>query len=191
MIVSLGELKRYLNVASGVTTNDTLYDSFIHEATVFINNYLRYNVESGSRTIEFMISDTLDSGSSYIINDKNVTAITTLKGKSNVLDSWVTVSSDNYTYYTTNHLTYLHNNAGFSKINQLVYTAGYTTIPDAIKAVCIEYCFMKIRESGIGKNILGISQVAENHNGISQTTQFKDLTAKWYGMLQPYRVHYI
>lgn len=191
MIVSLTELKRYLNVANAVTTNDTLYHSFIDEANVFINNYLRYNVESGSRTIEFMISDTLDSGSSYIINDKNITAITTLKGKSNVLDSWVTVSSDNYTYFTNNHLTYLHNNAGFSKINQLVYTAGYTTIPDTIKAVCIEYCFMKIRESGIGKNILGISQIAENHNGISQTTQFKDLTAKWYGMLQPYRVHYI
>ncbi len=190
MIVSLTEVRRYINEDVAATSTDALYTQFINEAENYINNYVRFNVASGTRTIEFSNNDTMDA-LRYLINDKNVTAITSFSTKSSPLDSYVVIDSSEYALLNENHLTYFYSNSSFNLLNKLVYTAGYTTIPDVIKSVCIEMVAMKIKESGFGKSALGLSQSAENHNNFAITTQYKDLFSKWHNLLNQYKLHLI
>ncbi len=183
MIISLTELKNYLNVSG--TTNDTFYTQLINEATNYINNFVRYNVESGSRTIYF----SSQSGCYLFLNDINVTAITTLKYKSLPTENYTTVSSAKYALQKIQGLQYLYCEDGYGyEINELVYTAGYSTIPDVIKNVAIEMVTMKIKESGLGKSQLGLAVQTETRNNVTETNQIQSLQNKWHNMLQPYKL---
>jgi len=185
MIVSLVEVKRYMNFDTAVTTNDTLLTQFINEAESYINKYLRFDVASGSRTINFGYQ----SGTYLFINDMNVTAITSLKYKSLPTESYTTVSSSKYAIQKIKGLYYLYCENGFGyDINELIYTGGYSTIPDVIKSVCIEMVAMKIKESGFGKSQLGLSVQTENHNNVAITNQIQSLYSKWHNMLNQYKL---
>ena len=185
MIVSLVECKRYMNFDTAVTTNDTLLTQFINEAENYINRYVRFNVASASRTIEFGYQ----SGNYLFLNDMNVTAITSLKYKSLPTESYTTVSSSKYAIQKIKGLYYLYCENGFGyDINELVYTAGFSTIPDVIKSVAIEMVVMKYKESGVGKSQLGLSVQTENHNNYSVTNQIQSLYSKWHNMLNEYKL---
>ena len=190
MIVSLVEVKRYNNIDTSNVDNDTLFTQFINEAENYINNYVRFTVASGTRTVEFSNNDTMDA-LNYLINDRNITAITSISTKSLPTESYTVIDSSQYALLNNSHLTMFYCNSSFGLINKLVYVAGYSTIPDVIKQVCIEMVTMKIKESGLGKSILGLAQLSENHNGVAITTQYKDLFTKWHNLLDQYKLHLI
>ena len=185
MIVTLNELKQYLNLKTAVTTNDTVLTSFITQSQSEIKDYLRFEPESGTRTIYF----NSNSGLYYQINDVNITAITSLAYRNLPTESYTTVSSSLYATQQISGLTWLYCSNGFAyDINRLIYVGGYTTIPDTIKAVCLEKAAIKYKNSGIGESNLGLQQRGENVASTSMTTIYKELQNKWNTMLDPYRL---
>lgn len=182
-MVTTTEVKTYLKITD--TALDSFFTTLIDECTDKINKYCRTTLSSSSRTFIFQ-----GNGLGLkLIKDINVTAITALKYKENIEDSWITISSD-FSLHKEGTLAYLYYKNGLgSMLYEVTYTAGYSTIPAELKGVCIEMVAIKYLESKQGENRLGKLTTSNTIQGQVNTTTFANLmSTRWADILNNYKV---
>lgn len=186
MIVSLDSVKSYLKISG--TSIDTLLTTFINQSQKEIEKYINKNLDYGSKTIYKSVKD----NSTLLLIDDNVNSITSLSYRANPLDSWTLISSDLYTIVLNDNYFIYYDLFETSKEYKIVYNGGWSTIPDDLQSVAIEMTAIKLNESGEGKNVIGINQIANGFSGNNETTSFIDLFEKrWKRILSKYKVYYI
>jgi len=184
-LITTAQLKSYLKI----TTNDldTFLATLIDQAENEITYYVGTALGSSSKTALF-------GGNSLSIRYMGkllVTAISSLSYRVTPLDSYVTISSIDYTFYEENGLHWLHYDGIFTAGYQykVVYTSGYTTIPSDLQAVCLEMCAVKYRDSRQGQNTLGQASVVVNVAGVNSQTSYISLwDLSWKKRLVPFRI---
>ncbi len=185
MICSVAEIKQYLKLPSDYTASDSFITELINASTNSIEAYLRYAVESGTRTKYFN-----NPAKTIVLRENVVTSVTGVYYRTLPSESWTLISSG-ITLFESELGFEIYCNNGFDyPYYKVVYVGGYSSVPSEIKAVCIEQTAIRFIESNVAPAgiSLGLSQFTETQNGITKTKQFKDLIPKWEQRLYPFKL---
>lgn len=170
MLISLNELKLFLEIETSDTGFDTLLTQCIVEAQNLIESYLNYSVESASKTIYI----TGNNSAVYCFGFVPVTAIASISRRTTPLEAWETVSSSKYSIYELNGLYNVYYEDVFDyNLYKIVYTSGYSSVPDGIKMACLELSasiYLAAKRGTVGIGAKGMTE-----SGSSSTTSYIDL----------------
>jgi hypothetical protein len=115
--------------------------------------------------------------------------ITSIGYKKTVFDTVTTISSSDYSLVAVDGLqrVYFQTWSGYD-IGYITANVGYTdtNMPEWIHQVAVELVAEIYAESAMGDSRLGVSQKAENFNGISGTNAYYNLTERHKKMLKKY-----
>jgi len=192
-LITKQELKPFLNIDSATEDYDSVINTIISSVGKDVQRICNQDIESTSQTLELN-----GNGTCYLLIPKfPVISITTLKHRSEILDLWtshVAISSTTYQIVYINNVAYLYYSEGFIEgiaNYQLVYISGYATVPQDIKQIAIEMSVIYFKNfdinSGVKGGRLGLNSIAESVQGVSATTQFRDLSQDWFKRLSKYR----
>jgi len=184
---------RPLNLETQNSDYDVVLDQIIATVGKDVQRYCNQEIESTAQTLEFN-----GNGTSYLIFPKfPVISVTTLKHKSEILDSWTAqtaITATTYKIIEINNVQYLYYSEGFIEgvaNYQLAYVTGYATVPDDIKEIAIEMSTIYFKafdiKSGVKGGRLGLNSISESVQGVTAGTQFKDMTKEWKLRLSKYR----
>ena len=176
------DLKTYLKILS--SSEDAFLDQLILRATAFIENWCRRNFASREHTDYY----TGDNTNTLLLDHRPVTAITTIQD----------VHGEAYSYGASDEHDYweVYEDSGLLVLLQdtfpkwqprtvkIVYTAGFSAIPEDVRQVCIEIAaakfYLKERQKG------GIASTTFGGETVRYTRD--DLSAAQKQWLAPYRV---
>lgn len=184
-MITTTELKQYLNITD--STLDSFLSNVITHCTAKIEAEICTSLSSSSRTRYF----NGNSMTLYLINDLNVTALTSLRYREDPTDSWTTISPSLYGIHNVGLLHYVYFSDVFdsSYTYELVYTAGYSTIPTDLKTLCIELSASWFNDSEHGKGRLGLNSQSITIHGQVGTNSFHNVwETRVKPELQKYRV---
>ncbi len=172
MLITLNELKTFLNIETAETGEDTILTSFITQSQNLIESYLNYTVESASNTA-YIIGN---NSAVHCFGFVPVTAISSISRRKTPLEAWETVSSSKYSIYELNGLYNVYYDDVFDyAFYRIIYTQGYSTVPHGIKQCCIELSANMYKTYTRGN--IGISSEIQTNGGAAATTAYKDVWA--------------
>jgi len=185
-MISLSEVKNYLNLSTVDAPRDAILTTYIGYASSLVEKWCQTPIKAVAKDFYFR---GLNSEYKYL-PFVQINTLTSTSYRDHPGDSWTALTC----YLTIIDGVYnLYNPDRFTKNEyKVVLNVGFATIPDDIKLVCTEIVSTIWNESnkgtdGIGR--LGISQHnTTNLNGMIQNTTFKDLTMKWKDDLRKYTV---
>ena len=184
MLVTVAELKTYMEYKADDTTNDALFTDYIENSQNLIETFLNYTVEQSSRTYNFIG----DGSYLYCLSFIPVASITSIQRRASPLDSWETVSSSKYTLIELNNLYQIYYDDTFNSSYQykVIVSEGYSVVPYGIRNCCLELCTNMWLSRKDGRN--GLNAKAQTFGGTSGTTSYNDVWNNLiHGKLNQYR----
>ena len=190
-LVTAAEVKTYLGITG--STYDTLIDELIDLTSEYIENYCRTKFSATS------VTDKIDGGEEYLITTIapviSITSITDNEDSS-------TVSSSDYDVYLKSGRIYVENSvllypevrriwAPGKQRYTVVYSAGHSAVPEAVKWVCYEVIARNLKMLPNSNNKGRWTQ--PEHKEFVSNNQDKllmmNLTQEERALLAPYRNH--
>lgn len=187
-LLILARTKEYLNIASTETKFDAFLTNLIGDVSKKIRNICNQPIEQ----IGLFEKD-------IIVDEDNRTMVFRYTVPTYVLAvtytlpfSSVDIPVTNYEEFYEGHILKVkfYDSINPDNTYKVSLAVGYTPadIPDEIIATAIEMVAMKFKESVVGENILGKQTVGSSQSGLSNTTSYKDMEAKWKKDLSKFRV---
>ena len=206
-LLTFADVKDYLNI--GVAVADTNQDVWLQEVLSDISRQIE--ISCRRKIAVQSISGEIYDGSSWRTQGTNriytvYAPITQLSTETTPSDAQKLASvqyrddpDDTWTDLVTDvdHLIvgpdYIEAYGAFfplgSKNIKLSYKAGYSTIPQDLKMVCLEMVAMVYKESNrSSQGILGMATTTDTYAGGAATKAFRDLSPKWEKVLDRYRM---
>jgi len=182
-LTSSANLKSYLNLS--VATHDTLLENLIDRTTELFENFTNRKLKARDysyiSTAAAYDSDnaTIDGNGRDAIPAPQfpINSLTTLRVDTMEIDARGGVNQSGYVLDKASGIIRLAGyifGKGLRNV-ELVYNAGYSTVPEDLEQACIEQAAWAFRESGAGSALLGVSAKTMPDGSISYTT--KDLLA--------------
>lgn len=198
-IVSLVELKRYMNISD--TTEDTALESYIDMVSSHIETYCDRKIAVQSVSSEIHDGDGSSKLYTHYYPITQLSTETTpstaqklaaLQYRDSPDSSWTDIEDDYDHVFLDTRKPYieLYEETFYSGHQNIKvsYKAGYSTIPGDIKQVCLEMIVSLWNDSLKGENRLGKQSVSNNDMpGISRSTSFLRLKKEWQDVLDRYR----
>jgi hypothetical protein len=210
-IITTTDVKDFLSIASGTTTHDDYFQTWINYYSSLIEGINGINNKVKSQDISNEIGN--GNGRSryrpiyYPIVHAYLTTSTTdalklacVQSRDDVDSDWENIEDD------LDHI--LLNNPNLADISQqksynielteetfpegiqnirLNYQAGWSTIPADLAIVCLEMVCDHFKKSGKGDGRFGIQVKSKSEGGGSQSTTFIDFTDRHKKMMAPYK----
>lgn len=189
---------RFKNITQNANPSDEemrlygTFDIWIAGAFEAITEYCNQTIQSTTGKVFTFNFGNLTNESTgndyYLLPVLNVPiTITSIGYKKTVFDTITTISSSDYSLVSVDGLqrVYFQTWSGYD-IGYITANVGYTdtNMPEWIHQVAVELAAEIYAESGLGDSRLGVSQKAENFNGISGTNAFYQLTERHKKMLR-------
>ena len=165
-LTTLAAVKEYLGQKDTATTDDALLSKLISRASAFIVTY------SSREYLSQTYNETRDGNGSnrLILKNQNVTAVASV-----VIDGQsIPIGGSPQTpgFWFSGRWVYLNGyrfSLGFGNV-QIIYTAGYETVPADVEQVCIELVANKYKRRD------RIGEVSKNLNGMVVSYSTSDLS---------------
>jgi hypothetical protein len=193
-IIQLSTVREYLKKASGDTTQDSALQGYIDLASGAIERYIQ-----GPVVVQNYADEIYDgSGCAELFIDKRpVTALLTpaasdLLHRDDPTGAWQTLEADVNMILIDKkapHKITLFQGV-FPKGRQnikLSHKAGYVSVPDDIKRVCLEMVAEIYAESNMGRGRLGQSSIGSTAGGVNSSDDFYQLSERHMAVLRRYR----
>lgn len=171
------------------TVNDTRYAVLISQAEAIINSICKQPVNGTAVAHDFMPE--VKGNSVHLLHYSVPVVLNSLQYRELPTDSWTTASGA--TAFTTGGVTSIYFGdtftANFYRANLTVGYDGTThTVPRDLESVCCEMVvdLFKMTDFGGRENRFGLTQIANNEGGTTQTTVFKDMTSRFRRKLLPW-----
>ena len=195
MLADIATLRDYLKIPATDTTQDTFLATVLSWSDAQIKNICGQEIEL--TTVEPFVFNGV-RGYSYALPNHPVRSIVSLKSRSQTnTTTWdktyVPYSSTGGDYELDTKTNSIYMLGGFSegiRNYQVIYTYGYTDVPQDVKAVAIEMAAVAYKESGkagADASRLGIGSVSINTGGITTSRSFMDMAPIWRAQLDSYR----
>lgn len=199
-IITVAESKTQLKITG--STLDTTLESWINEASDWVENYINNKVVEQSISSEYHDGDDGDrlytryfpiTQLSTETSPTNAQKLASLQYRNDPDSSWVDIETN------INHISVNKEDSFIGLYDEVVpygwqnikisYKAGYnsTDIPLEIKTVCAEIVQMRYNESKQGNDQLGRGNSSLNQGGGSVSVSYKDMFPKWKDILSRYR----
>lgn len=193
-IITLAQIREYLKKASGDTTQDAALQGYIDMASGAIERFIQGPVNVQSYAGEIYNGD----GCAELFVDKRpITQLVTpqaadLQYRDGPGESWQTLEADvnmilidaKRPYKITLYQTYFPRGRQNIRVS---YKAGYATVPDDLKRVCLEMVAEIYSESSMGRGRLGQSAISGATAGVNSTDDFYELAERHMKVLRRYR----
>jgi hypothetical protein len=200
-IITLDELKAYINVEASDATKDTLLYSIIDLCSGRIEEAIDSAVApqdtteildgTGTRVL------TLESFISDIYGSTDPDRLDNVQYRNGPDDAWTNLVTD------IDHLeldgkgiellgttSSIRMASGFPRGRKNIkvrYYAGFDPVPAKLKVVCLEMSAMMFKESGVGGGQLGMNSMNMGVGGGSSASTYKDLESKWQTVFDEYQ----
>ena len=192
-IISYEEALSYLQKDTAEVKEKDVINQFILAAQAMIESYCGQEILQGDRTLFFQQNQYENSKH---LAHKEVTAIKSVKSKGNPLSSFITIDSSLYSLIEMNNNFFVYFES-FMPCNcyEIVYTSGFTDIPDVIKQVAYEMVSIMQKESNYAPHPrlgLNADTTTMSNQGITTNTQFTAssvMETKWRKMLSNYTIY--
>jgi hypothetical protein len=185
-MITLTNVKDYLNISGTDAARDVILTTYIAYATSLIEKWCQTPIKAVAKDFYF---NGLDSEYKYLPFIQ-VNTLTSTSYRDDPSEAWTTL-----TCYVTiiNGVYKLYNPDFFTKNEyKAVLNVGFSTIPDDIKLICTEIVATIWTQSNKGDDGLGRLGIQTHNttglNGLVQNTTFKDLTMEWKNNLRKYTV---
>jgi hypothetical protein len=169
------------------SANDTRLAALITQAESIINNICRQPVTGQSVAYDFVGSQ----NRTHILHYTVPVVLASIQSRNNPYDSWTTITGP--VVFSTGGVKSLYKDDSFTDVfYRANLTVGYdgTThvVPAALEEICCEMVvdLLKMTDFGGRENRFGVSSIAVNQGGMTQTTVYKDLTTRFRQRLLPY-----
>lgn len=167
-----------------------LYEQWITDAIRAVTEYCQQPVIAASREVWFTSLEGDGLGLVKIL-PFTFTTTATLSARSQIQDSWTTISTDYYRIAQRDKNYYLEfwNFTGGYQY-RLNCTVGYaeTAIPATIQKVIIDMASWAWKESQMGKGLLGMNSQGVSGGVGSTNTSYADMPERFKAALAPYRI---
>jgi hypothetical protein len=117
--------------------------------------------------------------------------LASIQSRNNPYDSWTTITGP--VVFSSSGVKSLYKDDGFTDVfYRANLTVGYdgTThqVPAALEEICCEMVvdLLKMTDFGGRENRFGVSSIAVNQGGMTQTTVYKDMMTRFRQRLLPY-----
>jgi hypothetical protein len=175
-LTTLAAVKEYLGQKDTATTDDALLSKLISRASAFIVTYANREFLSKAYT------ETRDGNGSnrLILKNQNVTAVASVTIDGEEIPAGG--SSTKQGFWFSGRWVYLNGyrfSLGFGNVN-IVYTAGFATVPADVEQVCIELVANKYKRKE------RIGEVSKNVNGMVVSYSTTDLSSDHREILDLY-----
>ena len=188
-MVTLTQVKNFLEIATSNTEFDTLLNAFIDRATALINNYLGYDLAENTQTYNFVGN----GKNEFVLPFVFISNIENLYERSKPTNEW-NVKSD-YEFYTINNITYLYSDSLLNGYYKVDVTSGFAVIPNDVQQKCLEIISYYFRESGAmqGKmsGLYGIESIVETTKDMTMNYKFKSMFKEIEFYLNKYKLLYV
>ena len=164
MLCTLDEVRDYLSMESSVANIDTLLENLIKRVSSFVDNYCDRTIETTTHT-EYYDGNGTDR--LYTLNYP-ITSVTNLWENTN--RAWDTddiTDSDDYIVMENSILLKTTIFSNYPQCIKLTYVAGYATIPEDLKQLCIE----EVSRSFNHKQDIGIISRGDSKGNITRIEQ--------------------
>ena len=174
------ELKDYNNWITTDSTINAKLTTFINEAISIMEGLTNQPLVQKSIVMKWFPKTTLKQLNNFYLIDYNINVDVTNFGYYDNDNNFVAITD----YRLINDGScYLLESTYDNYLHELTIDTGYTTnlMPNDLKAYCTQLSTWLIKQSNYqswGAGLLNIKQLAENQNGISQTTQYEDFLAQ-------------
>lgn len=171
----------YLNITD--SSQDTLLTSLIAQAQSIMESMCDQPLAQASQDVYFVGTGTHSKLLDYTVP----VALTTLYYREEPDDSWTTVTGA--VVYESDNLTRLYLSTGFIEpFYKATISVGYSSTPNDLVSICSEMVveMMASTDFGLGQNRFGVASLATSEGGVTQTTVYRDLQARFRERLRGY-----
>lgn len=189
MILTVNEVLTYMNLDDNTSETENFITSLINSFQAQIENYINYELESKTQTVEFKQDRDYEK---YIFKETPINSITALSYKSSMFNSYKLKDSADYSLIKDNEVYSLYLRGGFIEgyTYELIYNYGYAIAPHDIKQVLLEMVVTAFTESAVGGNLdLGLTARSLNLDKFSQNLVYNttNMNNKWNKILKRHR----
>lgn len=192
-LTSAATLKTYLNLT--ITTHDTLLADLIEKATAFSENFTNRKLKA--RDYSYVSTADAYDADNAVIDGNNrdmirapqypIVSLTTLRIDTMEIDERSSVFETGYVLDKAAGIIHLAGylfTKGLRNI-ELVYNAGFSTIPEDLEQACIEQAAWMFQESKAGGAMLGVTGKTLPDGTLTFTT--RDLLPRVRSVLEKYK----
>ena len=136
-LTTLNDIKKFMGMTGSTSDGDDLIEDLINRVSTLFESYMDENILSRSYT------EYHDGKGVYVLFPKHspITAITSIHDDYDwdYLDADL-IDSDDYTIVNENYIALKNGVSSFANYTQnikIIYTAGYSTVPDDLIQACI------------------------------------------------------
>ena len=170
------------------TVNDTRYKLLIGQAEAVINSICKQPVNGTAVAHDFIPER---GNRVHLLHYTVPVQLVSLQYRDLPTDAWTTASGA--VVFTSGGVTSIYYDEGFNaamwRANLTVgYDGTVNAVPADLEEICCEMVvdLFKFSDFGGRENRFGIQQIATNEGGMTQTTIFRDMTARFRQRLAPY-----
>lgn len=189
MIVTLNEVKEYLNIDTTNSEYDNILTTLIVSASKEIERLCNQPIE-----VNDMVEIINGTGNQYYrFSYFPINSITSIKYRSNInqnFDDITAIDSNSYTLLKDGNLYVIYYEDSFKtgRYNyEIKFSQGYTVVPDEIKTIASEMVQVAFRKTNYKEGTLDVSQFTQNIRAIIHTTQYKNMWDEWLRRLSNFR----
>ena len=168
------------------TTHDTRLGVLIAQATEIMESICKQPLDVTS--VERITAG--NGGTLWMVPYTSPVTLTTLKYKNELDDAaWTAVTGA--VVVKIDGVQYVYLGGGFTQPwYQFTLSVGYSPVPDDLANVCSEMVveLFKMTDYNRGESRFGLNQIGGGEGGITQTTQYRDLTERFARKLSPYKL---
>lgn len=188
--ILLADVKSYLKITK--SDYDTILGKFITSIETHLKLLLNQPIQQ-----EGLVLKKLDIEGDYIVLPYTVPTVVSSVQYTLPFEStlYTLTETTDYVIFYEGYVQKIWIKGGINKdyVWKISVAAGWATaaIPDDLIQVGIEMVSMKFKESVVGDNILGKSNVSSSMSGGSSTTSYKDMMTEWNKVLNKYKIYSI
>jgi hypothetical protein len=157
------------------SANDSRLASLITQSESIINNICKQPVTGQAVAYDFVG----DGNRVHLLHYTVPVVMNSIQERDNPYDAWSTITGP--VVFNTGGVTSLYKDDGFVKV---FYRANLTVGYDGTTNAVVE--LFKMTDFGGRENRFGVQSIAVNQGGMTQTTVYRDLMARFKSRLRPY-----
>jgi len=169
------------------SANDSRLASLITQSESIINNICKQPVTGQAVAYDFVG----DGNRVHLLHYTVPVVMNSIQERDNPYDAWSTITGP--VVFNTGGVTSLYKDDGFVKVlYRANLTVGYDGTTNAVPADLEEIAseivveLFKMTDFGGRENRFGVQSIAVNQGGMTQTTVYRDLMARFKSRLRPY-----
>lgn len=187
-VTSITAVTQYI----GSDSPSTSLTAFIYSAISRVST--KYHSYVGRPLTEQMYVGLYDGCNTSKLNLRNtpILSVQSIQYRNSLSDSWTSVDITNNLYVYRNYIELANTCFNYGSQNyRIIYTSGYSPIPEEVEQIAIEDIAIMIKESNIGggKSLGILGQGSRNADvALPFNTTFIDLSSKHKEILNRYKV---